>query len=154
MISDLQHPDSLTEHNYGQYIYSIKRNQYKDELSSIVNLVSSLDLTLLKSGVSGPKGGTPGSPRIRSKFMNFLKKEKIGVKQFGATRKYAYKPVIAFSGSCFSDDFLQVRSKLVDHATSNAQFALNPKDVNIQYINIRLPNHLNHPKGWRIIQAT
>ena len=103
---ELQHPNSLTEHNYGQYVYSIKRNQHKDKLSSVVNIVLSLDLTLLKSGVSGPKSGNRGSYIIRNKFMNFLKKEKIGVNQFGATCKYAYEPVIAFSGSCFSDDFL------------------------------------------------
>ena len=85
---------------------------------------------------------------------DFFKKEKSSVNQFGATREYAYKPVIAFRGSCFSDDFLQVQSKLVDLAMSNAQFALNPKDANVQYINTRLPDHLNHPKGWRTIQAT
>ena len=86
--------------------------------------------------------------------MSVLKKEKIGVNQFGATREYAYKPVIVFSGSCYSDDCLQVRSEIVDHATSNARFALDPKDVNVQYISIRLPDHLNHHKGWRTIQAT
>ena len=57
---ELQHPDSLIEHNYGRYVYSIKCHQHKDKLSSIVNLVLSLDLILLKSGVSGLRSGNRG----------------------------------------------------------------------------------------------
>ena len=146
---ELQHHNPLTEQNYARYLYATKCISAKDRLSSIVNFVSSLDLSLLKGGSGGIKYS-----RIRGKILAFLEKENLFVNQVGVASEYAYERVITFSNSCYTDDFVQVQMEIVNSAMSNAEFSFSPTDINIQFIEIRLLDHMNHNKEFTPIQAT
>ena len=64
---------------------------------------------------------------------------------------YVYSTVHTAANSCYTDDFGQVRQEIVDSITSNAEFLVNPSDINVQFINIRLPDHMNQ-KAYTSLQ--
>ena len=99
---EFHHKDALTEKKYHRYVYSTVCIATIDKIKSTVNLVSSIDLSFLKTG------GGPQPKRMHSTFMTFLKTERLYFNQVGATVDYAYEQVLAFTNSCYTNDFVQV----------------------------------------------
>ena len=92
----------------------------------MVNFILSLNLSFLKIG------GVPQYSRVRNKFMALLMAKKLYINQLGTTPEYAYEQVVAFTNSCYTDHFDQVRWEIVNFVASNAEFPVSPTDINAQ----------------------
>ena len=96
--------------------------------------------------------GDPQFKKMRNTFMIFLKTERLYINQVGTTVDHNYEQVVAFINSCYTDEFGQVRQEIVDSITRNTELLVSLADINVQFINIRLPGHINQ-KAYTPLQA-